>query len=79
MRVSVELHTRDYATVHYAPSLLDRLLLRRSRERAAVYDGLLWRWVGGHMVDDPVVLRSLIDALRDRIVARLVRATAPPG
>ncbi len=79
MRVTVELHTRDYATVYFTPSFVERLFFRRSRERAGLYDGAVWRWVGGRDIVDVRVLRALAEALRDRIVTSLVRrATAPP-
>lgn len=74
MRSHVDLHSSRYATVHFTPSLVDRLLLRRSYERGAELVGGRWCWIGGGWVG-AIVERALVEAYRDQIVAR---ATAPP-
>ncbi len=75
MRVAIDLHRRDFATVVYTPSPIDRFIGRRSREHCAFFNGRVWCWLTGAEIRDLRVLRALTEALRDLIVAR---ATAPP-
>lgn len=74
-RITVELHRRDHATVITTPSLVERLIGRRSTERCAFLVGGRWCWLSGERVTGRAE-RLLVDAHRDLIVAR---ATAPPS
>lgn len=72
--LSAHFHGRDTATVYFTPSLFERLLLRRSRERVAVmtrlhYGGLRWRWLDGSDVPGDVWC-VCTDAYRSAVAQR---------
>lgn len=82
MRVSVDIHRHDFATVVFTPSLVERLIGKRSREHCVFWNGRAWSWLTGAVVEDLRVLRAIERALVERIKARIARAaqaTAPPS
>jgi len=85
MNISVELHRADQATVIFTPTLVERLIGRRSQERCAfrtyaVRGGNSWRWLNGDPVG-PRIARKLDAAHRDLLVQRASASSgvAPPN
>ena len=79
-RILVDYHGLNTATVYFVPSLVERLVGRRMRQREAICThrpggGLRWRWYDGSDVGAPTA-RALTEAYRAAIVAR---ATSPPS
>ncbi len=81
MRIVVEFYRADYASVMFVPSIVERILGKRTEERHALRGaGALWQWdAAGQFVGDRVQ-RALERAwCRAGRPSSVVKATAPPS